>query len=93
MADLVNYLKVPAKQYSPMPFWFWNDELSEEEIERQMLEMKEKGVDGFVIHPRKGLPDSIPYLSDIYFKYDRIKESLCRMAWGFRVIRRITIYE
>lgn len=75
MADLVNYLKVPAKQYSPMPFWFWNDELSEEEIERQMLEMKEKGVDGFVIHPRKGLPDSIPYLSDIYFKYVRFTVS------------------
>lgn len=75
MADLVEYLKVPSKQYSPMPFWFWNDELSENEIERQMLEMKDKGVEGFVIHPRKGLPKSIPYLSDIYFKYVRFAVS------------------
>ncbi|MCR5032078.1 MAG: hypothetical protein K6A92_04375 [Lachnospiraceae bacterium] len=57
------------KEYTPIPFWFWNDELTEEEIFRQMKEMKDKGVDGFVIHPRKGLPDSIGYLSDAYFHF------------------------
>lgn len=76
--DLVDYLEVPSKEYSPMPFWFWNDELSEGEIERQMLEMKDKGVDGFVIHPRKGLPASIPYLSDVYFRYVRFAVAKAR---------------
>ena len=57
------------KEFTPIPFWFWNDELSENEIIRQMKEMKDKGVDGFVIHPRKGLPSSIGYLSDEYFHY------------------------
>lgn len=57
------------KEFTPIPFWFWNDELSEDEILRQMKEMKDKGVDGFVIHPRKGLPSSIGYLSDEYFHY------------------------
>ena len=57
------------KEFTPIPFWFWNDELSENEILRQMKEMKDKGVDGFVIHPRKGLPSSIGYLSDEYFHY------------------------
>lgn len=57
------------KEFTPIPFWFWNDYLSEEEILRQMKEMKDKGVDGFVIHPRKGLPSSIGYLSDEYFHY------------------------
>lgn len=56
-------------EYTPIPFWFWNDELSENEILRQMKEMKDKGVEGFVIHPRKGLPESIKYLSDEYFHY------------------------
>ncbi len=59
------------KEFTPIPFWFWNDFLSEEEILRQMREMKDKGVDGFVIHPRKGLPKEIEYLSKEYFHYVR----------------------
>jgi hypothetical protein len=63
-------MKIKAlKEFTPIPFWFWNDELTEDEILRQMKEMKDKGVDGFVIHPRKGLPSSIAYLSDEYFHY------------------------
>lgn len=61
----------PSKEFSPYPFWFWNDELSEEELERQMREFKDKGVDGFVIHPRLGLPESIGYLTEAYFHYVR----------------------
>ena len=59
----------PSEEFSPMPFWFWNDELTEAEIDRQMTAFKEKGVDGFVIHPRMGLPESIGYLSERYFHY------------------------
>ena len=63
-------MEIPVlSEFTPIPFWFWNDELSEEEILRQMKEMKDKGVDGFVIHPRKGLPSSIGYLSDEYFRF------------------------
>lgn len=52
-----------------MPFWFWNDTLTEEEISRQMRAFKEKGVDGFVIHPRLGLDPAIPYMGErwLYF--------------------------
>ncbi len=57
------------KEFTPIPFWFWNDYMSEEEILRQMTEMKDKGVDGFVIHPRKGLPKEVEYLSEEYFHY------------------------
>ncbi len=69
MSNLWNKLQNPESEFTPIPFWFWNDELTEEEILRQMKEMKDKGVDGFVIHPRKGLPKSIEYLSDCYFHY------------------------
>ena len=62
-------LKKVDDRYTPIPFWFWNDYLTEDEILRQMHEMKDKGVDAFVIHPRKGLPDEILYLSDEYFRY------------------------
>nr|MCR5606160.1 hypothetical protein [Treponema sp.] len=59
----------PSSRFSPLPFWFWNDDLSKDEILRQMSAFKEKGIDGFVIHPRLGLPESIEYLSDKYFDY------------------------
>lgn len=61
----------PADEFSPIPFWFWNDELTEEEMLRQIDEFKARGIAGFVIHPRKGLPRSIEYLSDRYMHFVR----------------------
>jgi len=59
----------PSPEFSPIPFWFWNDELSENELERQILDFKSKGVDGFVIHPRIGLPKKLQYLSDEFMAF------------------------
>lgn len=59
----------PSHEYGPMPFWFWNDTLSKEEIERQMRAFLEKGVHGFVIHPRIGIPNELEYLSDEFMDY------------------------
>jgi hypothetical protein len=53
----------PPAEYSLCPFWFWNDELSEEEIARQIEDFRAHGVYGFVIHPRAGLPKSIGWMS------------------------------
>lgn len=58
-----NFLN-PGSEFSPIPFWFWNGDLKESEIISQIHSFKEKGVDGFVIHPRMGIPKSIEYLSD-----------------------------
>ncbi|MBD2868582.1 hypothetical protein IDH41_08330 [Paenibacillus sp. IB182493] len=38
-----------------------------EEIVRQIQDFHAKEISGFVIHPRMGLPRSMPYLSDAYF--------------------------
>ena len=75
----------PADEFSPMPFWFWNDELTEAEITRQIDDFRAHGVAGFVIHPRKGLPGTIPYLSDKYMHYVRhaVDEAARR---GMRVV-------
>ncbi len=68
---LLHEFLYPADEYSPMPFWFWNDELTEEEITRQIEDFHAHGIAGFVIHPRKGLPGTIPYLSDRYMHFVR----------------------
>ena len=59
----------PPDEFSPAPFWFWNDELDRDELKRQLLDFYSKGIRSFVIHPRKGLPLSTPYLSDTFLDY------------------------
>ena len=68
---ILEELRSPDKEYTPIPFWFLNDDLSEAEIVRQLSDFREKGVYGVVLHPRIGLPESIPYLSDEFMRYIR----------------------
>jgi len=54
----------PPHEFSQAPFWFWNDDLSEAELLRQIEDFRAHGVHGFLIHPRAGLPKSIGWLSE-----------------------------
>ncbi|MFN8239517.1 MAG: hypothetical protein U0X39_02055 [Bacteroidales bacterium] len=54
----------PPREFTVMPFWFWNDTLKDNEIRRQIADFDEHGVFGFVIHPRIGLPGNVGWLSD-----------------------------
>lgn len=60
-------MKTPPKEFTPVPFWFFNDEADEEKIEKQLADYVEKGVYGIIIHPRIGIPEKIQYLSESYF--------------------------
>lgn len=57
---------------SLLPFWFWNDDLTEAELLRQIGDFEAHGVHGFVIHPRLGLPRSIGWMSDALLSFMRI---------------------
>ncbi len=59
-----NVFRDPPKEFSVMPFWFWNDNLSEAELIRQIDDFERHGVYGFVIHPRIGLPENTGWMSD-----------------------------
>ena len=54
----------PPHEFSQAPFWFWNDNLSEAELLRQMEDFRAHGVHAFVIHPRAGLPKAIGWMSE-----------------------------
>ena len=69
MKDIIKNIQDPDKEYTPIPFWFLNDELDEREIERQLKDFLIKGVHGVVLHPRIGMSESIQYLSDKYMNY------------------------
>ncbi|WP_424533864.1 glycosyl hydrolase [Sphaerisporangium viridialbum] len=57
----------------PHAFWFWNGKLTEDELSRQLDQMKDNGVKEFFIHPRQGLggefgvSENAYYLSQDYF--------------------------
>ena len=60
------------KAFKPVPFWSINSKLERDEIERQIFEMKNFGLGGFIFHARAGL--ETPYLSDEWF--DMVKVAL-----------------
>lgn len=69
--NIIECLKNPDIEFSPMPFWFFNDEFSEKKVRTQLKDYVDKGVNGFVLHPRIGVPESMQYLSKEFF--DAIK--------------------
>ena len=67
----LDHLSHPAREFTPIPFWFLNGDLSDEEIHRQLTDFAAHGVYGVVLHPRMGLAKRIGYLSSTYFHYIR----------------------
>ncbi|MBN1465698.1 hypothetical protein JXA02_08065 [candidate division KSB1 bacterium] len=57
--------KNPPLEMGILPFWFWNGELDERELEWQMHEYYDHGIRGLFIHGRFGL--KVPYLSAAWF--------------------------
>ncbi|TDQ38318.1 glycosyl hydrolase [Aureibacillus halotolerans] len=53
----------PADEFTPVPFWFWNDDITEEGISEQLQDFADKGVMGVVLHPRIGIPEQLTYMS------------------------------
>lgn len=67
--QLLDQLSHPSQEFTPIPFWFLNGDLTDEEIRRQLADFAAHGVYGVVLHPRMGLAKRIEYLSETYFHY------------------------
>lgn len=57
------------REFGPIPFWFWNDDLTQDELLRQIDDFQRHGVHGFVIHPRVGLPREVVWMSDVWLDF------------------------
>lgn len=66
MADITKKLKSDLRDYRPVPFWSWNDDLVPSELVRQIDEMHDKGIGGFFMHARGGLKTE--YLGEKWFE-------------------------
>lgn len=67
LEKIIKELNNPGKEFTPVPFWFFNDAPDQDRIWKQLKDYQEKGVDAFVLHPRIGIPEDLPYLSEAYF--------------------------
>ncbi len=85
MDELTKKLKGNIRDYRPIPFWSWNDDLQPDELVRQIDVMKENGIGGFFMHARGGLKTE--YLSDRWFECINacVKESIKTdmNAWSY----------
>ena len=75
----------PAREYSPIPFWFLNGDLRHAEIRRQLRDFCGHGVYGAVLHPRMGLSKRIGYLSPAFFSYLRTAIEEAKVL-GMRIV-------
>ncbi len=57
--------KLLPSDYAPAPFWFLNDRLEQDELNRQLALMKSQGVTACFLHPRAGL--RTPYGTEEWF--------------------------
>jgi hypothetical protein len=62
----------PPRAFGIMPFWFWNDDLDEAELVRQIRAFHAKGFGGFVPQARIGLSRRVGYLTDEFFRLMRV---------------------
>ena len=69
MHEIPDTLVNPPPEFGVMPFWFWNDALDTAEIRRQIADFDAHGVTGFIIHPRVGLPWTLPWMSDALLSF------------------------
>src|SRR5215467_5682235 len=59
----------PPAEFSTLPFFVWDGEVSESEIDRVLADYSSQRIRGFFIHPRPGM--ITPYLSDRWFQLIR----------------------
>jgi len=65
----IETFREPSRDFGILPFWFLNGELDPDEMRFQLGELRDKGMQGVILHGRYGL--EIPYVGDEYL--DRIR--------------------
>ena len=64
-AGLESMFADPPSEYRSMPLWVWNGKVTEAELDRMLIELKDNGFGGLFVHPRPGMITE--YLSEDWF--------------------------
>ena len=65
LSRLQEQFRHPSAGFRPAPLWVWNTDVTTADIDRMLLELKEQGFGGALVHPRPGLVTE--YLSPAWF--------------------------
>jgi hypothetical protein len=60
----------PSRDYGILPFWFLNGELDPDEMRFQLKELRDKDMQGVILHGRYGL--EVPYIGETYLERIRL---------------------
>lgn len=85
MSFFTDRFLAPAAEFSPKPMWFLNGDLTEAELTRQLEDFLAHGVKGVILHPRIGVPRSLPYMGERFLQLMRHAVSECARL-GMHVI-------
>ncbi|HYF11719.1 MAG TPA: glycosyl hydrolase, partial [Actinomycetota bacterium] len=66
----IETFREPSRDYGILPFWFLNGELDPDEMRFQLRELRDKGMQGVILHGRYGL--EMPYVGDTYLERIRL---------------------
>lgn len=55
----------PGAEYRTAPLWVWNADMTDQEIEKSLTELKNHGFGGAFVHPRPGM--KVSYLDENFF--------------------------
>ena len=62
----------PPREFGMMPFWFWNDDLDDQEILDQIRAFHAMGFGGFSPQARIGISHQVGYLTPEFFRLVRL---------------------
>jgi hypothetical protein len=74
--SLKEIFKSPPNEFRMMPFWFWNHEMVEKEVTRQIQDHHDHGIGGEFIHPRHGR--LTPYLGERWMENVEAAADKCK---------------
>jgi hypothetical protein len=66
MKELMKEFANPSSKYRPSPLWVWNDMMTKEQIDFQLVELASHGFGGAFVHPRPGMVTE--YMSEEWFE-------------------------
>lgn len=85
MKKLNEKIREEAPRHGSIPFWSWNDKLTEDKLRKQIQNMHDLGMRGFFMHARGGLETE--YMSDEWFKAINVSideaKKLGMEAWAY----------
>lgn len=74
--SLAEIFRNPPNEFRMMPFWFWNHEMVEKEVQRQIRDHNEHGIGGEFIHPRHGR--LTPYMGERWLENVEAAADQCK---------------